>query len=187
MSVGGYYNIDDILAEAELIPCVFNTDAIDLGYLDESSGEKDLKKNSKVDLPYWLTSVLTSRNMVKLELPRVFGPRFQVSFLADPSIVNLKDRCPYFYELGLKLQMLSQDVDLGQTLQKALAWRFKDIVIRSQTHQSSDYTAFSARLANLEARLFAVKAEGHRNRKPTRLSASKFSSSTRRKRKIGAF
>ena len=32
-----YYDIDAILAQDEVIPCVFNTDACKLGFLDNTS------------------------------------------------------------------------------------------------------------------------------------------------------
>ncbi len=37
-----YYDVDDILAESSTVPCVFNVDAVDLGYFDDSSDEQDV-------------------------------------------------------------------------------------------------------------------------------------------------
>ena len=50
--------------------------------------------------------VLAKRGYVSWESPACFGPRFKQSLLADPSVVNLQDRTPYFYELGLKLALV---------------------------------------------------------------------------------
>ncbi len=61
-----YYDIDEILAEAEVAPCFFSpyfslfqeikcvlkTDAVDLGYLDDASDKIDVMRLSLL-IPYW--------------------------------------------------------------------------------------------------------------------------------------
>jgi hypothetical protein len=66
-----YWNIDDILAEEELIPCKFKEDGKNLGHLDtldqnvklnkqqmERCEGAMIKKDTKIDLPLWLGIVL---------------------------------------------------------------------------------------------------------------------------------
>ncbi|CCE61112.1 hypothetical protein TPHA_0A00270 [Tetrapisispora phaffii CBS 4417] len=55
--MGGYYDIDDILAESVEVPCRFNYDVPGLGYLEGAPG-KQISKNSKVLLPIWLARIL---------------------------------------------------------------------------------------------------------------------------------
>ena len=37
-----YYDLDDILSEAETLPCTWKDTAYDLGYLDERNDEEDV-------------------------------------------------------------------------------------------------------------------------------------------------
>jgi GINS complex subunit 3 len=152
-----YYDIDDILAEAEVLPCVFNTDGVDLGYLDLSTQHADLKKNAKVELPYWLTTYLADRNYVKLDVPSCFGNAYRIQLLADPRAANLKDRCFYFYELGLKIAILINDATITDMLQVVLASRLQDIIIREVVHRNTDFNNFTAKLSNVEEKLFDIK------------------------------
>ena len=43
-----YYDIDQILQEDERVPCTFNTDAMNLGYLDPGHMDDDLEAGCKV-------------------------------------------------------------------------------------------------------------------------------------------
>ena len=74
---GNYFDIDDILAEGENLPCTFQINAVELGYLDETgdSGE-DLNAGTKIQLPFWLLKPLYFRNMIKVERPVHFTSRF---------------------------------------------------------------------------------------------------------------
>lgn len=82
----------------------------------------------QVEMPFWLTQTLATRNMVSIELPKCFGRSFKRSLLADPRVVDLRDHCFYFYELGLKLSALSRSPDIGDMLQKALSVRYLEII-----------------------------------------------------------
>lgn len=53
----GYYDIDDILADAVEIPCRFNYEIPGLGYLEGNPG-KAISKKSKIQLPIWLARIL---------------------------------------------------------------------------------------------------------------------------------
>jgi len=65
-----------------------------------------LKKDTAVELPLWMAQALVLKNMVKLKLPKYFGDSFRVTLLAQPAVMNLQDRSPFFYEFGLKLANL---------------------------------------------------------------------------------
>lgn len=131
-----------------------------LGYLDECSGSPDMPEGSKIELPFWLTTILATRNMVKLELPKCFDKNFKKSLLADPRVVDLRECCFYFYELGHKLSVLTEDSGLGQMLLKALEVRYLEIIKRDPGYRSRDFSAFTSLLTNLEKRLFDLKSEG---------------------------
>jgi GINS complex subunit 3 len=58
-----YFDIDAILAEEQLLPCVFQTEAVGLGFLDASGVSDDLERSSRIDLPMWLAQDLMRRNV----------------------------------------------------------------------------------------------------------------------------
>jgi hypothetical protein len=41
-----YFSLDDILTEAEVLPCTFLTDANSLGYLDDRNDDDDVQQAS---------------------------------------------------------------------------------------------------------------------------------------------
>jgi GINS complex subunit 3 len=61
-----------------------------------------LKAGTKLELPFWLAQYLARREHVQIDLPNVFGTRFKATLLADATVVNLAERCPFYYELGIK-------------------------------------------------------------------------------------
>jgi hypothetical protein len=65
-----------------------------------------LKQGTKLELPFWMAQALARRKHVIVDLPNVFGSRFKSTLIADPTVVNLADRCPYYYELGIKFAEL---------------------------------------------------------------------------------
>lgn len=117
-----------------------------------------------MELPFWLASQLAVRKMAKIELPTFFGRSLKSKLLSAPASVNLSDRCPFFFELGLRLALLVRDQDIQDTLQRALQARFGEIVRRSPVHQSQDFGAFLAKLSNVERALFDLKSGAMRDR-----------------------
>ena len=80
-----YFNIDDILAEEQTIPCTFLKDALGLAHLDQmhnavasSSAQREAKarqakkvlpKGKTIDLPAWLGVELSRRAFVEIKKP----------------------------------------------------------------------------------------------------------------------
>lgn len=80
-----YWNIEDILAENELVPTVFKFDSVGLGYLTQIGKSKTEKKKSvseiikqgtKVDLPVWLATIMSTRGIVDLMKPLFLTPKY---------------------------------------------------------------------------------------------------------------
>ena len=65
-----------------------------------------MKKGTKVELPFWLSKILAGRNYISVSVPKCFGPRSRRDLEADASTVNLRSKCYYFYEYGIKLGKL---------------------------------------------------------------------------------
>lgn len=78
-----YLDIDEILSEEERVPCVFQLDASGLGSLDPTNHSPDLPAHSKVELPLWLTQVLSEKLMINIELPKYYGVRIREDIMVN--------------------------------------------------------------------------------------------------------
>lgn len=54
MAARGYYDINAILSEQQTVPTELATDLIKLGHFDANQDGPDLRKGTKIDLPFWL-------------------------------------------------------------------------------------------------------------------------------------
>lgn len=127
-----YLDIDEILSEEERLPCVFLHDAASLGNLDPTADSADLLAQTKVELPLWMATVLTTKNMTEIELPKHYGGRIREELMAGATAVNLREYSYYYFEFGLKLSKLTRDSDLRTTLKLAFAGdRYKSLMARA--------------------------------------------------------
>ena len=104
-----YWEVDDILAESQRLPCTFNIDVPGLGYL-EGSGEPDIEKHARLELPYWMAELLAVYDIVTIQQPRAFGTRVRAALDATATSVQLRNLVPQWYALALRLaQLLGSD------------------------------------------------------------------------------
>ncbi len=92
-----------------------------------------------------------------MQLPRNFAGKVRENLLADPAVVRLRDRSPYFYEVGLALsQLVPQEdaVTLPTAVRVALAARVSNILDQSMNSLHEDISTFSAPLTEFERQLF---------------------------------
>ena len=61
--MSGYFDIETIMSEEQLVPTVFLSEAAGLGILDSSSASANLEVNSRVDMPLWLAQDLATRGV----------------------------------------------------------------------------------------------------------------------------
>jgi hypothetical protein len=50
-----------------------------------------------------MSHILATRQFATVVVPPFFSDSYQKSLKADPTILNLKDKSEYYYELGCKL------------------------------------------------------------------------------------
>ncbi|CAL5002907.1 unnamed protein product [Urochloa decumbens] len=126
----GYYGIDDILMEDEPISVVFHVTANGVGLLDPGAESN-------------CVSVYVTRKEIQV----------------DAACVDLRVRCPYFYELGCKIVPLVNDKSIGLFLRYAFTSRYKEVL--SKSHRSSTITVpkFVSRLTKEETRVFESARE----------------------------
>ncbi len=158
--LGNYFCIDSILAEEERIPSEFTISVVNLGYLDPCCTEEDLPKGTLLELPFWLAQTLHSKRhrspegekpFVRIGLPKFFNQLSRENLRAGPSATNLRDKTPYFYELGRSLSFLTNDAELLTILRQALSGpRFVDISNKSLNSRTIDMTEFTRNLTEAE-------------------------------------
>jgi GINS complex subunit 3 len=97
----GYLDIDDILCEEERVEVVLNVDkANNMGYLDPSSATEDLEKGAKIELPFWLTEKLISRNIVGIQLPNHYGNNYRKHLRAGARAVGVREKSPHYFQVN---------------------------------------------------------------------------------------
>lgn len=149
-----YYDIDHILMEQEPVSVVFRVGANGAGLLDPGSENNNVEAGAKVELPFWLAQDLCTREAVSINNPTFYNHRIRKEMQADPACVNLRSRCPYFYELGCKLAPLVSDRSLGSFLLYTLRGRFKDILCKAHSIAFSATSKFLQLLTREESQLF---------------------------------
>ncbi|KAL3840375.1 hypothetical protein ACJIZ3_024966 [Penstemon smallii] len=130
-----YYDVDDILAEEEFVPSVFQHAANEVGIFDTSDDTNKVEVGSRVELPFWLVRELYLRQLISIRVPPYFdrGSRTREEIGADAAHVDLRSQCAYFYELGCKVAPLIGDKTIGPLLLVAFRTRYKEVLIKAHT------------------------------------------------------
>lgn len=153
-----YYDITSILEESERTPVLFRRDAEKLGHLCPGAEADDtnvLPEGSLVEVPVWLAMTLREKNFVDFKLPSFYSSRIRARLRADAWVVNLRDRCVSFYDLGLRMANTMQDAELTALLQKTLALRYLNVMDSAFNCVGEDVTHLTRTLTNLERKVFA--------------------------------
>ncbi|KAG6760104.1 hypothetical protein POTOM_036605 [Populus tomentosa] len=198
--MANYNEIDDILAEEEFVPVVFQK-AINGVKIDESTEKGHVEQGSKTELPFWLARELHMRQAVSISVPACFNQnsivisqetllkssmegfplldfrelisllgvsqincllvflvvvvltRTRMEIQADAACVDLRSRCPYFYEFGCKLAPLC-DKTIGLLLPYAFRIRYKEILHKAHTTAFATASKFLTHLTREETSLY---------------------------------
>lgn len=119
------------------------------------SCDENLAAGTKVELPCWAAETLARRNFLTIHLPRFYSKSVRNDLRAGPLVVNLSEKCLYFYELGHYLSDLLIDDELSQLLTQAYAercWRVVDSA--GWEGKAKGVMAAMKRLDNIERRLY---------------------------------
>eukprot|EP00939_MAST-03C_sp_MAST-3C-sp1_P003198 g3198.t1 len=157
MSTDSYYDLDAILGEEQRVPTTFKVSAAQLGHFmpgNEVQQIEDLPKDTRLELPLWLSKILLERNMVALDMPPFYGSRNRSRLKADEWSINIRDKSPYYFRVGRTLSKIKNDVELLDLMQKICASRHKEILDRSQNSLNEDMTNFKRNLSDMEMNSF---------------------------------
>ncbi|KAJ1731314.1 DNA replication protein [Coemansia biformis] len=109
MAGAGYYDIDDILAVQERVPCVLRVDLDGLGSAG-SGGSSKVHRNSRWALPLWMADRLNEEDYVDMGVSPVFSKRANRMYVASPESIQLRAVSQHFYQFGLHLGDLVPDI-----------------------------------------------------------------------------
>ncbi|KAL2891968.1 DNA replication complex GINS protein PSF3 [Ceratocystis lukuohia] len=129
-----YYDVDAILTEAEKVPCTFNFDSNELGYLDNNPAEP-LVAGTQLSLPLWLAQMLASSTMasgesaVTMTLPEALSHEVVQALKADPRAVAVRERTANFYNLTDRMLDLFDDVPLAAVVRYSWIVRAAEISV----------------------------------------------------------
>lgn len=152
-----FLDVDTVLSEEERIPCIFEYEAVSLGFLDPTAESPHLPENSKVEIPLWMCTSLASQNMVRVELPKHFERKMRDEILAGASNINFNEYSYYFFEVGMKLakEGNERDEDLEAILRKAFSGdRYRDLMNHCLSSWNEDLSQFSQNLTCAEHKIF---------------------------------
>ncbi|XP_019172436.1 PREDICTED: probable DNA replication complex GINS protein PSF3 [Ipomoea nil] len=169
--MANYYDIDDILAEEELVPAVFQKTANAVGIFDCCDDMNKVGAGMEVEMPFWLARELYVKQAVKIKVPSCFDTkerprdrhrdeplkrrdRTKDEIGADAAHVDLRGRCPYFYNFGCKIARLTGDKTIGPFLLVAFRTRYKEVLIKAYTAASAVASKHLTLLTQEEMKLY---------------------------------
>ncbi|KAJ1945243.1 DNA replication protein [Linderina macrospora] len=101
MAQRDYYDIDDILAGQERVPCLLRVDLDGLG--TAGSGTSKVQRNQRWALPYWMGERLDTEGFIEMSTPAVFSKRANRMYAASATSMQLRAVSPHYYKFGLQL------------------------------------------------------------------------------------
>ncbi|KIJ56636.1 hypothetical protein M422DRAFT_22788 [Sphaerobolus stellatus SS14] len=132
-----YYSIDAILANNQKLQCIFSVDVPGLGYLDGGT-EDDIKVGSKIQLPYWMASILLLADYADFTIPSPFNARVKNALNAEPRSVKLSalvgggGQWYGFGKMVAQLLQREQADEISNVLMKTFQQRLVDLMDQAQ-------------------------------------------------------
>lgn len=178
--------MDDIMMEEEPVSVVFQRAASGVVQIDPSAETNTVEPGSKVELPFWLANELHVRQAVSMSVPACFDQKTKKEIQADVACVDLRTRCPYFYELGCRIAPMIGDKTIGPLLLYAFKCRYKDILIKGHNASSIAPKSLSL-LTKEESSLYEAARASMAAFKKWRIGGSRYQRATilGKKRKPG--
>ena len=166
------------MARAQLVACETRHEANQLAWLDPNAPQKQpLAEGSELELPLWLAQRLHERQHTELQMPRRYSEAYRRGLKADPSHMDLRSLCDYYFHIGATMSSLCaphpprphprqrgefvhmrrrprgrmDDDDLNSHLLKAFASRFHGLSVAAlNAAVTLDVTAQTAKLTLCE-------------------------------------
>lgn len=165
----GYYDIDDILAEGEKVPCAFNATYPGLGFLEGSPG-RPLMKDTKVELPMWLAKLLATSELlsesdlsfVEMLTPDFVSAKVLNAIRAEPKSVDLHSLKANYYKLAEQWIHIFSDQQVAEIVMELLKQRALEIDNFASNTTKHVNSSFLLSLDEFEKKLYKATAESKR-------------------------
>ncbi|KAK7305870.1 hypothetical protein VNO77_43782 [Canavalia gladiata] len=168
-----YYDVDDIITEEEIVSVIFQKAASGVG-IDPSSEVDFIEAGSKVELPFWLAHELQLRQAVSVIVPPCFNQKTRLEIQADSAGVDLRSRCPFFYEFGCKIAPIVGDRTIGFLLLSAFKSRYKEVLTKAHTAAFAAGSKFWTILTKEEINLYETAQSAMTSFKKWRMGGARF-------------
>ncbi|KAK7390559.1 hypothetical protein VNO78_25868 [Psophocarpus tetragonolobus] len=168
-----YYHIDDIIMEEETVSVIFQKAAFGVG-IDPGSTMDYIETGSKVELPFWLAHELQLRQAVSVNVASCFDQKTRQELHADSAAVDLRSRCPFFYEFGCKIAPIVDDRTIGFLLLSAFKSRYKEILTKAHTVTFAAGSKFWTILTKEEINLYETAQSAMASFKKWRIGGPRF-------------
>mmetsp|Transcript_6723 Transcript_6723/g.14839 ORF Transcript_6723/g.14839 Transcript_6723/m.14839 type:complete len:209 (-) Transcript_6723:569-1195(-) len=149
-------NPDELLALETLVPTEFRHGAYKLGKeLDPGSSDRDVKEGAQLEVPLWIALPLAKMLMTNVKLPAVYSDRYRRKLNAGAECVSLKNRAPYFYEVGNRCNDELKDVELSGFLMRTFKTRYHELISKGlNTMTGEEILELHSKLSAEEQQLF---------------------------------
>ncbi|KAJ2898803.1 DNA replication protein [Coemansia aciculifera] len=154
MARRNYYDIDDILAGQERVPCVLRADLDGLGSAGSGGGTSKVQRNARWGLPYWMADRLNEEDYVDMEVSPVFSKRASRMYAASPESMQLRAICQHFYQFGLQLGDMVPEIP--HVLRNMYVQRVYKVARIAQQGQNVEALDFVQSLDKTEARMLKL-------------------------------
>lgn len=179
----------ELLAQDSLVPVHFRFGATGLGNsLDPGCHDVDVQAESNIDIPLWMVQPLAKRSMVAVKTPTIYGDRYRRKLNAGAECVSLKNRAPFFYEVGNKINEFLRDAELSGFLSKTFQTRYYELLSKGlNTMTGQEVLELYSKLSNEELQLFeggrlSIMETDRWLRAEVKTDAPRYSGAFRRKR-----
>lgn len=168
--MSNYYDLDEILADAEKVPCRFNMTVPGLGYLEGNPG-KAIQKDTKLELPTWLAEVLAVCELLKgsgdsfvdLSEPDCISTKVKNAIKTSPTAVDLHKLLPNYYKMVEKwCSMFDNEelVDLAMAMLKERSYEISNFAGNANKQINNE---FIYTLDEFEKKLLKMTSESNKH------------------------
>jgi len=101
-----FWDIEDILMSNEQISCVADKDIIGLNFNEKHSSldfDSINKEGQKLEIPLWMANNLRKKGYITIKNPKFLTDKFYNQMVADPTIINFKNKNNYIFDLYIQL------------------------------------------------------------------------------------
>ncbi|CUM50914.1 DNA replication complex GINS protein PSF3 [Debaryomyces fabryi] len=164
-----YFDLDDILADGEKIPCRFNITVPGLGYLEGNPG-KAIAKDTKIELPLWLAEILaicelledSQQSFIDLSQPDFINYKVINAIKTNAVNIDLHSILTNYYKLCEKWASMFSDAELIEVVMQMLKERSFEINNYASNASKQINNNFIFSLDEFEKKLFKITADSNK-------------------------